>query len=255
MGARVPRGIFTCPSRENLITVDTLHKEYPAGFASYSGDKFVLHAGGCRFRIAFASDGGDVVLHPQIERILHHTVSILVLDTNFILWAPALRLGVEIPFEYGILRLLPGPTGQVMLELQLKGSELMGSSNGGAIALQIRPARDEEVSEEDIEPDLRFMLPQDSSLRRIHAMFTRWLHYYESTDGEELPTAGETEVRSLSENFCLGPGGDADDLGFDEQLSEGDAGMNIALELQPVGAMRRPRDNEASSYAKTRRLG
>lgn len=249
MSARVPRGIFTCPSRENLITVETLHKEYPAGFASFSGDKFVLHAGGCCFRIGFSGSPG-LHLHPQIERMLHHTVSIFVLDTNFILWAPALKLGVEIPFEYGV----PMFDGTDGLVLQLRGSSLMNSSDGTPVALLIRPARDAEVSAEDIEPDLRAMIPHDSSLRLIHAMYTRWLHFYESTDVEDLPT-GEAGSRTVRENFRLGHGGDADDLDNYEQLSEGDAGMNIALEFQPVGAVRRQRAHEGTTDIKSRRIG
>lgn len=254
MGARVPKGIFTCPSRENLITIETLHKEYPAGFASFSGDKFVLHAGGCCFRVAFLCEGGSIILHPELERILLHTVSIFVLDTNFIIWAPKLRLGLEVPFEHGQPRLLEESGREAVLELVLKGSELMHNSSGGPILLRLRKASPEEVTPEDIEPDLRSMIPQDSSLRLIYAMYRRWLHFYESTDGEELPTSGDMAARSLSENFLLDANGDADDLGADELLSEGEAGMNVLMELLPVGSMRRLRDGDGASQIKTRRL-
>ncbi|CAH2355964.1 protein Lot5p [[Candida] railenensis] len=273
---RSPHFVFQQPNVENTIPVKKYLSSSPEKFSSEEEDNLILYAGGESYYLEILENDPTVKL--VVDKRLKATsvtksdsvsdssgplgkfegiVSLFVLNTCFLIWFQESDIGIEFPYQCITLHALQGDK----LYLQVVSNEILKAIPSHS-SLPIDYDLTVELTIRNVEVDIKSnSLFQDknnsswyssSSVQRIYEAMSRCSanHFDDDEEAEESePTTWYTGNDDIDRVVPDVPDswlnqGDADDLGEQEPILEGEAGMDVDVGYGSIaGTVRRNSEN------------
>lgn len=281
---RSPHFVFQQPNVENTIPVKKYLSSSPEKFSSEEEDNLILYGGGESYYLEILENDPTVNLavderlkSPSVPTSVSDSgepvgkfggiVSLFVLNTCFLIWFQESDIGIEFPYQCITLHALQGDK----LYLQVVSNEILKAIPNDlllpvdydlTVALTIRKVDVDIKSNSLFQDKNNGSWYGSSSVQRIYEAMSRCSanHYDDEEEAEEGEpstwyTGNDYVDRAVPDvpDSWLNQG-DADDLGEQEPILEGEAGMDVDVGYGSIaGTVRRNSENTETESKRKRK--